>query len=184
MLRTAAMYSSEALLTADGELVSPPNPVDSLLFGTSPSNRIYETRDKWIAVSDGAGGQDGRRLLDLFAASTESELESRFATETAADVISSLLRGGFSASELLEDGLKTILESEVHRAAGLVGISKHPDYGTIRQPGRYWDFGDLSTTIDDAAPPRTGQDSVEILRECGVPTHLIERCIDTVFNAK
>jgi crotonobetainyl-CoA:carnitine CoA-transferase CaiB-like acyl-CoA transferase len=172
LVRTSAMYASEALLVGDGELVSPPNPVNGLLFGTSPSNRIYETRDnKWIAVSDGAGGQDGRRLLDLFGTATESELESRFAEETAADAISGLRSGGFSASELLTDGMRTILESEVYREARLVGISKHPEYGTIRQPGSFWEFGDLSTTIDGVAPPRIGQDSFEIMSECakGLP---------------
>jgi crotonobetainyl-CoA:carnitine CoA-transferase CaiB-like acyl-CoA transferase len=169
LVRTAAMYASEALLAGHGELVPPPNPIDRRLFGTSASNRIYETRDTWIAVSDGAGGQDSQRLLDLFGAFTESELESRFAKETAADVISRLLSGGFSASELLTNGMRTILESEVYRAAGLVGISKHPEYGTIRQPGSFWDFGDLSTTVDGVAPPPIGQDSSEILGECGVP---------------
>jgi crotonobetainyl-CoA:carnitine CoA-transferase CaiB-like acyl-CoA transferase len=169
LVRTAAMYASEALLTGDGELVPPPNPVDRSLFGTSPSHRIYATRDKWIAVSDGAGGEDSRRLLDLFGVTTESELESRFATETAADAIASLLLGGFSTAELLTDGMRTILESDVYRAAGLVGVSEHPEYGTIRQPGSFWDFGDLSTTTDGVAPPRIGEDSSEIMSECGAP---------------
>jgi crotonobetainyl-CoA:carnitine CoA-transferase CaiB-like acyl-CoA transferase len=184
LVRTSAMYASEALLAGDGKLVSPPNPVNSLLFGTSPSNRIYQTRDKWIAVSDGAGGQDSLRLLGLFGVSTESELESRFAKETATDVMFSLLSGGFSASELLMDGMRTILQSEVYRDAGLVGISKHPEYGTIRQPGSFWDFGDLSTTVDGVAPPRTGQDSLEIMSECGVPQTYESVMVKGAFGAE
>jgi hypothetical protein len=65
--------------------------------------------------------------------------------------------------------MRTILESEIYRDARLVGISTHPEYGTIRQPGSFWDFGDLSTRIDGVAPPRTGQNTLEIMSECGVP---------------
>jgi crotonobetainyl-CoA:carnitine CoA-transferase CaiB-like acyl-CoA transferase len=107
------------------------------------------------------------RLLAVAEAADPAGLEIRLGGLSVAEAISLARTSGARAAPVRQDQRDAFLDDPAHLAARLSVDLPHPDYGVYRQPGAFWDFGDLSTRLENAAPS-LGQHTTEVLAELGL----------------
>jgi len=137
------LTTGETFKRSDGSL----EPVATLgvdQMGVSPSRRLIELSDGWIAVTRDPG-----------------ELA---ASLSVAEALATLARSGVPAEEVRLDQRDAFLDSAANRDAGLVASYEHPEWGLLEQPGALWWFGALDVKLD-RAPPTLGQHDVEVRAE-------------------
>ena len=67
---------------------------------------------------------------------------------------------------VFEDAMNRFFDDPLNRELGLVSVVEQPLYGTIEQPGEYWNFGETPMHIVRACPT-IGQHTDEIMAELG-----------------
>lgn len=151
LLGTSIWTMADVALRADGTLTAGPAPLDADQTGPSPGRRLEQCADGWIALSgpDAAAPSPGA-----------------FAAMPVAQAMEQLSAGGFAVVAVPEAGSKTFLDDPLNQRLGLVASYDHAEFGRIRHPGAFWDFGGRPLRLD-RAPPAMGQHSHEILSELG-----------------
>jgi crotonobetainyl-CoA:carnitine CoA-transferase CaiB-like acyl-CoA transferase len=67
---------------------------------------------------------------------------------------------------VFEDAMNRFFDDPRTVENGLVSRLPHPVYGTVEQPGEFWDFGETPLAIERACPT-IGEHTDEIMREIG-----------------
>ncbi len=165
LLGISAMTQGETLILPDGSLAETYH-LDSEQTGFSPYHRIFECQDcNWIAV---AAHTDARRAaLRSVLGEDEAGFAAAAAARSAADLVGALDAAGVPCDHVtFEAAEDQFFASPVNRDLGLISVLEQPLYGTVEQPGAFWNFGDIPVVFKHAAPT-IGQHTDEIMRELG-----------------
>jgi crotonobetainyl-CoA:carnitine CoA-transferase CaiB-like acyl-CoA transferase len=164
LLGAALLTTSETLVLPDGKLAPYPR-LDNRQTGVSPTDRIYELSDGWIAVVARTTDQMDA-LCRVAGVTTLEAVEAAFTGRTCVATLAELEQAGVPCEPVRLDQTQEFLFGEATTSAGLVASYDHLAYGAMRQVGGLWDFGDLDLKLD-TPPPVLGQNSAAILRELG-----------------
>ena len=164
LLGAALLTTSETLVLPDGSLAPYPR-LDQRQTGVSPTDRIYQLSDGWIAVV-ARSDEQAISLCRVAGVSDVNAVESALLGRTSADVLAALAAAGVPSEPVRLDQLDEFLTGAATNAAGLVASYDHKQYGPMRQVGGLWDFGDLDLTLS-TPPPVLGENSAAILHELG-----------------
>lgn len=165
LLGISAMTQGETLILPDGSLAETYH-LDSDQTGFSPYHRIFQCQDdKWIAV---AAHTDARRAaIRSVLGSDEGGFEAAAAARSAADLVRALEAAGVPCDHVtFEAAEEQFFANPLNRELGLISVLEQPLYGTVEQPGAFWNFGDIPVVFRHAAPA-IGQHTDEIMRELG-----------------
>ena len=193
------LNTSYAVAHPDGSGFSRPH-VDSMQFGFSATNRLYETANGWLCLvlaSDEhwdrfcvAAGLEGLAVEERFVtaeararndAQLAPLLEARFLERSATEWFAVLDRGGVPC-EVCDPGFALRLhdDPEIGRR-GWVTSYQHPLVGRLDQVGLLFDLSATPGRVQ-GPPLVVGQHSREILTELGYSTQQIEElCADCVL---
>lgn len=165
LLGVSAMTQGETLILADGSLAETHH-LTADQTGFSPYHRIYQCGDgHWIAV---AAHTDLRRAaLRQVMGGDEAGFEANAVGRSSDDLFAALESAGVPCDRVtFEAAEEQFFKSPLHRELGLISVLEQPLYGTVEQPGAFWNFGDIPIMFKHAAPA-IGQHTDEIMRELG-----------------
>lgn len=165
MLGISAFCQGEVLIRADGSL-SETCHLTSDQTGFGPYHRIFEGSDgQWIAIA--AHADAGKAGVRSVLGADEAGFAEAAKVRTAADLLAALETAGVPCDAVVfEDAMNRFFDDPQNRELGLVSVVEQPLYGSIEQPGKFWDFGDTAMDIHRACPT-IGQHTDEIMREMG-----------------
>ena len=165
MLGIAAFAQGEILIRADGSL-SETCHLTSDQTGFGPYHRIFQcSDDSWIAVA--AHREAERSGLRSVLGDDETRFAAAAKGFTAAELLAALEAARVPCDAVIfEDAMNRFFDNPLNRELGLVAVVEQPLYGSIEQPGVFWDFGDTPMHIVRACPT-IGQHTDEIMREMG-----------------
>ena len=165
LLGISAMTQGETLILPDGSLAETYH-LDANQTGFSPYHRIFQCRDgHWIAIA--AHTEPRRAAVRGVLGDDEAEFEAAAAARDAADLVTTLEAAGVPCDHVtFEAAEDQFFASKVNRELGLISVLEQPLYGTVEQPGAFWNFGDIPIMFKHAAPA-IGQHTDEIMRELG-----------------
>ncbi len=165
LLGISAMTQGETLILPDGSLAETYH-LDANQTGFSPYHRIFQCRDgNWIAIA--AHTEPRRAAVRGVLGDDEAEFEAAAAARDAADLVTTLEAAGVPCDHVtFEAAEDQFFASKVNRELGLISVLEQPLYGTVEQPGAFWNFGDIPIMFKHAAPA-IGQHTDEIMRELG-----------------
>lgn len=165
LLGAAAFSLVEVLKGPDGRL-SETYHLDSEQTGFSPYHRIFQTADnKWIAVA--AHADNERQALHEVLGPDNQSFAARARQYNASDLVTALEEREVPCDHVQsEDAMNQFFDDPVNRELGLVWALSQPMYGTIEQPGCFWNFGD-TPVVPRYAAPALGQHTDEIMQEIG-----------------
>jgi len=167
----ASLFTLDTAADAQGGLLPYPK-VDRHQFGFSPTRRIYQCADGWLAVS--SDGEDAlSRVLAAAACNNLAALEAWLGSREIAAGIKLFAQAGIPSVKVALANKNAFFDDPQNRAAGLLAAYPHPVYEKLEQIGGLWDFGDLDLALE-TAPPVVGQHTREILSEIGLAPHEID----------
>jgi crotonobetainyl-CoA:carnitine CoA-transferase CaiB-like acyl-CoA transferase len=169
---------------ASGDGIERPK-IDSMMFGTGPTDRLYETADGWIvlAVQDDAQWAAMARTIDdsrvgiaMFSTAEGRQkhaddviavLTEVFTTRSAAAWFAALDAAGVPC-EIEDDQFAVrLFDDPQFRDAGLVTTMQQAQVGRFDHFGHMWTFSETPTRI--AGPPLiVGHDSAAIMSDLGI----------------
>ncbi len=158
-------FSLETVKGPDGKL-SPFPRLDAMQLGVSAQRRLYKCADGWMALAAEANGAFDR-LLRAAGAADVTQLEAALAACSLDGALKLARDAGGLAVPARENQRDAFLDDPAHLASGLVADLPTPEYGIYRAPGIFWDFENLATRLDNAAPA-LGQHTAEVLAELGL----------------
>jgi len=165
LLGAAALTQGEVLIGPDGALsqtfhLTP----DQTGFG--PYHRIYACAGgEWIAVA--AHDAAARSALHSVLGPGVADFELAARALDAGALHARLEAAGVPCDRVVfEDAMNRFFDDPMNRQLGLVSALEQPLYGTVEQPGAYWDFGDTPIRFKRCCPT-IGQHTDEIMREMG-----------------
>ncbi|MES2025589.1 MAG: CoA transferase [Pseudomonadota bacterium] len=164
----AILTTGETMMKPDGTLTPYPR-IDEMQLGVSPGRRIYQCSDGWISlVAEGPG------MLDHLHRQAEGkELDAWFGSMSVQHAIVQAHDAGAEAVKLAFDNREAFLDDPLNLETRLLADTDHLHYGKLRQSGSIWNFSDMQTCIERAAPT-LGQHSRELLEEFGLSTEEID----------
>jgi crotonobetainyl-CoA:carnitine CoA-transferase CaiB-like acyl-CoA transferase len=187
------LNASSAWVSADGTVSGDRHSLDRDLTGVSALYRLYRgADDRWFALAVGSRAHFdafctaiGRPELasdDRFAlagnrsprdAEMWAELEALFATRPAAEWFAVLDAAGVPVEIADPDYVLGLFDDPELLAKGTVGQTQHPVLGRVDGFGSLVDLSETPGCVRSAAfiP---GQDTIDILRECGYSTAEID----------
>ncbi|WP_313053501.1 CoA transferase [Pseudomonas lopnurensis] len=168
LLGATLLSMAETVARPDGSVTDVPH-LDREQTGLAPEHRLYRCTDGWIAVA-ALEPEEATR----FAALVGADPVALFAGLEQADALARLEGAQVPAAPVLEAQLEPFLDSSEHAAAGLHANYRHAVYGSLRQIGALWDFGDLPLALD-RPPPALGEHSREVLAGLGFDNDTLER---------
>lgn len=163
LLGTTTMTQSETLLRLEDDTFAPHRRLTMDQTGTGFGERIYELTDGWIAVV----ADDDHKMAafrGIAAADSDEHIENGLATQSTDKVLIALDEAGISAELVREGQMSEFFDDADNHASGLVAKYPHGAFGSMEQPGAFWQFGDMSLSLERAAPI-IGQHSREILAD-------------------
>jgi crotonobetainyl-CoA:carnitine CoA-transferase CaiB-like acyl-CoA transferase len=165
MLGISAFCQGEVLIRADGTLTETCH-LTSDQTGFGPYHRIFQCSDEsWIAIA--AHSEAERAGLRAVLGGDEARFADAAHGFTAADLLAALEAESVPADAIVfEDAMNRFFDNPLNRELGLVSVVEQPLYGSIEQPGEFWDFGDTPMHIVRACPT-IGQHTDEIMRALG-----------------
>jgi crotonobetainyl-CoA:carnitine CoA-transferase CaiB-like acyl-CoA transferase len=184
ILAACLLNTSYAWVDAEsGEGVDRPK-VDSLMYGTSPRTRLYETADQWICLAvqndaqwlalEAATGDIG--LTTMTDAETIAALVDTFRKRTAAEWFNLLDDVGVSCEIEDDQFCLRLFDDPQFRDAGLVTTMQQAQVGSFDHFAHMWTFSETPTRI--AGPPLiVGHDTVDIMTELGINQSEIDALI-------
>jgi crotonobetainyl-CoA:carnitine CoA-transferase CaiB-like acyl-CoA transferase len=165
LLGVAALTQGEVLIGPDGTLTDTYH-LTSDQTGFGPYHRIYACADgRWVAVA--AHDAAARAGLHAVLGSDANRFEGAATAMESDALLSALAAAGVpSDAVVFEDAMNRFFDDPLNRELGLVSVLDQPLYGTVEQPGAYWDFGDTPVRFKRCCPD-IGQHTDEIMREMG-----------------
>jgi crotonobetainyl-CoA:carnitine CoA-transferase CaiB-like acyl-CoA transferase len=165
MLGISAFCQGEVLIRADGTLTDTCH-LTSDQTGFGPYYRIFEGSDSnWIAIA--AHSETERAGVRSVLGPDEARFAELARARTAADLLADLEAAGVPCDAVtFENAMNRFFDDPRNREMGLVSVVEQPLYGSIEQPGEFWDFRDTPMDIHRACPT-IGQHTDEIMREMG-----------------
>ncbi len=165
LLGISAMTQGETLILPDGTLAETYH-LDRDQTGFSPYHRIFECQNgQWIAIA--AHSEARRAGVRAVLGDDEAGFAAAAAARGADDLIAALESAGVPCDHVtFEAAEDQFFASKVNRELGLISVLEQPLYGTVEQPGAFWNFGDIPVVFKHAAPA-IGQHTDEIMRELG-----------------
>ncbi|MDP3674264.1 MAG: CoA transferase, partial [Novosphingobium sp.] len=165
LLGVAAFTQGERLIGPDGEL-SETYHLTSDQTGFSPYHRIFECADgAWIAVA--AYKPEHRAGLRAVLGEDEAQFAGVAARRSAGELLTALETAGVPCDAVnFEDAMNRFFDDPLNRELNLVSALPQPLYGTVEQPGAFWNFGNTPIKFKRACPA-IGEHTDEILREIG-----------------
>jgi crotonobetainyl-CoA:carnitine CoA-transferase CaiB-like acyl-CoA transferase len=165
LLGVAALTQGETLIGPDGEL-SETYHLTADQTGFSPYHRIYECEGaEWIAVA--AQKPAAREGLRSVLGEEEVGFADAAAARPAAELLAELERAGVPSDRVtFEDAMNRFFDDPLNRELNLVSALPQPVYGTVEQPGAFWNFGDTRIVFKRACPD-LAEHTDEIMREIG-----------------
>ena len=165
LLGVAAFTQGERLIGPDGDLTETYH-LTADQTGFSPYHRIFECADaRWIAVA--AHSPEQRAAMRSVLGDDESDFPDRAKDRDATDLLAALEAASVPCDLVtFEDAMNRFFDDPINRDLNLVSVLEQPLYGTVEQPGAFWDFGDVPIVFRRACPA-VGEHSDEILREIG-----------------
>ncbi|MDE1145128.1 MAG: CoA transferase [Azospirillaceae bacterium] len=160
----ASLATVETLVLPDGSL-APTAQLDRRQMGVGPTRRLYPCGDGWLAVDQPHAAPDALADAEARFRDVGVEQAARIAAEAGVDAAPVALANG-----------QAFLADPVNQSSGLSVALDHPVYGSLRQIGALWDFGDLRLRLE-RAPPLLGQHSRDILAEVGVSAGAIDEAL-------
>ena len=176
LLDTAIWLMSELIQRPDGTFVGAPR-IDADQLGCGPCERLYRTRDGWIAVA-----ARGNLMAERFARSLGLVLSagpenwSEAETETFADAIAQrnsdtwlevFRNADVWAAKLPRDPQTEFFGDGKMRKSGAVFVGRHEKYGEILQVGRALRFSRTDLPANCARLAGIGEDTDRLLRAIG-----------------
>lgn len=172
-LLAASLFSCETLILPTGEAVACDR-LDRDQTGVSALDRLYQTADGWVALDGPIGAEP--RLFQALDCASASGAEAALGRMTTVEALERLRGLGLDAEQARQNQRDVFFDDTDNRAAGLVGSSRHPQYGRVDHVGALWDFGDLRAD-SEGFTPLLGEHSREILDEMGYRSDAIEQLI-------
>jgi crotonobetainyl-CoA:carnitine CoA-transferase CaiB-like acyl-CoA transferase len=134
--------------------------------GWSVLDRLYHAEDgRWLYLA-APSFSDLARVAGLEGATSEAELEARFATDTAANWVERLLAAGVSASVNF-DFYSEVMEDPVVQRRGLSLLRQHDELGEVRSIGPVRRLSGTPIQPAFAAPP-AGWHTRALVAEAGL----------------
>ena len=181
LLGATLLTVSEAIVLPGGHL-TPVAEIDALQLGLHPFERIYQTRDGWIAVSEPDPGRQAA-MVDTLGAEDSAGCEGKIREYAQAAVLERLASVHVACAPVRASQRDAFFDDLGNRSIGLRACYEHPVYGALEQPGRFWDFGDLQPRLD-RPPPTVGQHTVEILSDLGFSPAEVAKLYETLASPK
>ncbi|MDP3676539.1 MAG: CoA transferase [Novosphingobium sp.] len=165
LLGVATFTQGERLIGPDGEL-SETYHLTADQTGFSPYHRIFECADgRWIAVAAHKPAQ--RAELRSALGEDEASFAAVAAQRPAAGLLATLEAAGVPCDAVtFEDAMNRFFDDPRNRELNLVSALPQPLYGTVEQPGAFWNFGETPVVFKRACPA-IGEHTDEIMREIG-----------------
>jgi crotonobetainyl-CoA:carnitine CoA-transferase CaiB-like acyl-CoA transferase len=174
LVETATYHSAAFLVEFSGSVHDEPRGIEAR--GTGPLQRLYRASDAWFFV--GADSPERLRevdglsdLADLDSAELESALESRFATRTASEWTTLLVKSGMGAhrAERVED----LMQDPWVRAHRLSLVQTIEGVGDMTMPGVAARMSRTPLRVGAAVRP-PGADAPAILASIGLSDRFAE----------
>lgn len=177
LLNVAVFFLSELIRQPNGVFAGA-QPLDREQTGFHPAEKIYRTRDGWIAVC--ARDEDSAKSLAnalsvgqliVRPRSEWSDAEAAVLAESiraqpAKDVEQKLQQADVWCEICRHDGEKSILTDPVLRARGTIYQANHPEYGRVHGIGPLVSFS-RARFLSRFETPLKGQHTRELLGELG-----------------
>lgn len=157
--------------------------------GFHPAEALYQAKDGWVALVvrtssqaagllrvlglEGTAGEDYTRWGDA----EEAAIVNAIAQWNTADLIASLEKAGVWVELCRQNTELEILNNAELTDKGLVQVSSHPQYGTVRELGAMMRFS-RSRTGHDRYAPLKGESTRELLARLGKSEEEISRLLD------
>jgi crotonobetainyl-CoA:carnitine CoA-transferase CaiB-like acyl-CoA transferase len=187
LLNAGIYMMSELVRTPLGDFVGNPA-VNGDQLGWHPAERLYQTRDGWIAIAARGNEMAGRLIAALGLTGRICDVRSQWGEQETAllgetisamstDALITLLRDRDVWGEPCSFRVDPVLGGKAAEASDLVWTTHTEQYGAMRQIGRIVSFqrSALPSERDGRADvDPVGGHSREILLECGYRHHEIE----------
>jgi crotonobetainyl-CoA:carnitine CoA-transferase CaiB-like acyl-CoA transferase len=183
-LNATMTHLAHIVRKADGTVLGAGR-LDTLQFGIGALDRLYETADGWLCVSAAEhhlGALQKVLGIDLLgdpryataAARTENDLAlagdlaDAIGGRPTEALLSELREAGVPAAVPVPKNDAAFLKDEHNRETGRVGVSEHPQRGTIRELARLVRV-DRTGLVLHRRVPLLGEHTDELLESVGVP---------------
>ncbi|MDP3905960.1 CoA transferase [Novosphingobium sp.] len=165
LLGTSAFTQGETLILPDGSLAETYH-LDHDQTGFGPYHRIFQCADgNWIALAAHTAAR--RAGVRSVLGDAEAGFVAAAAARDAADLVAALEAAGVPCDHVtFEDAQNRFFDNPLNRELNLISVLEQPLYGTVEQPGAFWNFGEIPLIFRRAAPV-IGQHTDEIMRELG-----------------
>jgi crotonobetainyl-CoA:carnitine CoA-transferase CaiB-like acyl-CoA transferase len=179
-LNATMAHMAHVVRTTDGEVVGAGR-LDTLQFGMSAVESLYQTADGWVCV-DAVEDGEFAALCSVLAvdasrfSTVQSRLEHRdelaqllseaLAGRATADVVEALRPAGVAVAVAVERNMHAFVNDPEHRRSGRVAEVRHPSKGNMRELAVLVRVSDAEVPSHRLAP-ELGQHTDEILTRLG-----------------
>jgi crotonobetainyl-CoA:carnitine CoA-transferase CaiB-like acyl-CoA transferase len=166
---------SELHLEADGSL-SPFPPLDHGLYGVSPTLRVFQAADGWVALAARTPAA-AAAAVSAIGVDDVAALEAAVGSMKVDDALARWDAAGVPAERVREAQYGPFFDDDLNAELGLSVAYPHPVYGTLQQVGKLWDFGDLDVHLE-LPPPEVGEHTAPVLRGAAFDAEAIREMVE------
>ena len=166
LVGAAAMTTSETMFLLDGATFSPYPRIDVDQTGLGWSYRMYRVADgEWVAVAAVKPEQLAAVMAEA-GVDQPQDLEHAFEDRSSAGLLAALQTAGVPAELARIDQEQSFFDDPASIHSRLSVRYEQAQYGTLEQPGAFWDLGDMELHLE-LAPPGVGEHTAQVLTMLG-----------------